>query len=174
MEPAPVQDRRQVRAAILKIPGPLKAALNKLKPIINAKNDKGYIFLNNKFRQLSRSQFSSFVSWVFRKYASKKWTQNTIRAIKVSSVWKPSIENPLQLAKDMGHNIKDFSKYFNGFVKILKVFVEISKILVRNLEDYCKNFNDFGQNLEYFVQNIFECDAPIARLKMHRKDGGGK
>ena len=92
--------------AILKIAGPLKAALNKLRPIIKSKNDKGHIFLNNKFRQLSRSQFSSFVSWVFRKYASKKWTQNTIRAIKVSSVWKPSIENPLQLAKDMGHNIE--------------------------------------------------------------------
>ena len=92
--------------AIIKIPGPLKAALNKLKPIINAKNDKGYIFLNNKFRQLSRSQFSSFVSWVFRKYADKKWTQNTIRSIKVSSVWKPGTENPIKLAEDMGHSVE--------------------------------------------------------------------
>ena len=80
--------------------------MNKLRPIINAKNDKGYIFQNNKFRQLSRSQFSTFVSWVFRKYADKKWTQNTIRSIKVSSVWKPGTENPIKLAEDMGHSVE--------------------------------------------------------------------
>lgn len=92
--------------AIIPIPGPLKAALNKLLPIINAKSEKGLVFQNNKFRQLSRSQFSTFVSWVFRKYANKKWTQNTIRAIKVSSVWKPNVENPLQLAEKMGHSLE--------------------------------------------------------------------
>jgi len=48
--------------AIIAIPGPLKAALNKLKPIIEA--------------------------------------------IKVSSVWKPSMENPLKLAEDMGHSVE--------------------------------------------------------------------
>lgn len=90
----------------LVIPGPLKAALNKMRPVIDAKGIKGYIFLNNKYKRISRSQFSSFVSWVFRKYAGKKWTQNTIRSIKVSSVWKPAVEDPLQLAKQMGHSIE--------------------------------------------------------------------
>ena len=92
--------------AIIPIPGPLKAALNKLRPIIEAKSDKGFVFQNNKFRALSRSQFSTFVKWVFKKYADKKWTQNTIRSIKVSSVWKPSMENPLKLAEDMGHSVE--------------------------------------------------------------------
>ena len=92
--------------AIIAIPGPLKAALNKLRPIIEAKNDKGHVFLNNKWGALSRSQFSSFVKWVFQKYAEKKWTQNTVRSIKVSSVWKPSMENPLKLADDMGHSVE--------------------------------------------------------------------
>ena len=92
--------------AIIAIPGPLKAALNKLRPIIEAKNDKGHVFLNNKWGTLSRSQFSSFVKWVFEKYAEKKWTQNTVRSIKVSSVWKPAMENPLKLAEDMGHSVE--------------------------------------------------------------------
>ena len=91
---------------IFVVPGPLKAALNKIKRISLAKSDKGYIFLNNKFKPLSRSQFSSFVKWVFAAYAGKKWTQNTVRSIKVSSVWSPGKENPVQLARDMGHDLK--------------------------------------------------------------------
>ena len=55
---------------------------------------------------LSKSQFSSFVKSVFQKYAGKPWTQNTVRSIKISSVWKPGTENPLQLAREMGHNVQ--------------------------------------------------------------------
>jgi len=91
---------------ILPIPGPLKVALNKIKPIANAKNHNGYIFLNNKFRKLSKSQFSSFVKWIFLKYVGKPWTQNTVRSIKISSVWKPGTENPITLAREMGHNVQ--------------------------------------------------------------------
>ena len=91
---------------ILPVPGPLKVALNKILPIAKAKNDKGFIFLNNKFRMFSKSQFSTFVKSVFQKYAGKPWTQNTVRSIKVSSVWKPGTENPLQLAREMGHNVQ--------------------------------------------------------------------
>ena len=91
---------------ILPIPGPLKVALNKIRPIAEAKNNNGFIFLNNKFRKLSKSQFSSFVKWVFLKYVGKPWTQNTIRSIKISSVWKPGTENPITLAREMGHNVQ--------------------------------------------------------------------
>ena len=87
------------------VPGPLKAAINKIKPIVFAKSDKGYLFLNNKFKKLSRSQFSAFVKWVFKKYHGKNWTQNTIRSIKVSSVWAPTVEDPLKLASEMGHDV---------------------------------------------------------------------
>ena len=91
---------------VLPIPGPLKVALNKIRPIAAAKNDKGFIFLNNKFGQSSKSQFSSFVKWLFLKYAGKPWTQNTVRSIKISSVWKPGTENPITLAREMGHNVQ--------------------------------------------------------------------
>jgi len=92
-------------AQVLSVPGPLKAALNKIKPITKSKSLGGFIFLNNKFRPLSRSQFSAFVKWVFQKYAGKNWTMNTIRSIKISSVWKPVVEDPLKLAKAMGHDL---------------------------------------------------------------------
>ena len=87
------------------VPGPLKAALNKIKPIILSKSDKGFIFLTNKFKPMSRSQFSSFVKWIFKRYQGKSWTMNTIRSIKVSSVWTPSMEDPLKLATEMGHDV---------------------------------------------------------------------
>lgn len=92
--------------ATLPIPGPLKAALNKVKTVVQAKNAKGFIFLTSKFRPLTRSQFSSFVKWCFLRYLGKPFTQNTVRAIKVSSVWAPNTENPLKLAEDMGHTLK--------------------------------------------------------------------
>ena len=90
---------------VFALPGPLKAALNRVRPVAASKNDKGFVFLNNKFKPLSRSQFSSFVKWVFKTYAGKDWTQNTIRAIKVSSVWSPATESPMKLAAQMGHDI---------------------------------------------------------------------
>ena len=91
--------------ATLPIPGPLKAALNKIKPVVQAKNAKGFIFLTSKFRPLSRSQFSTFVKWCFKRYMGKAFTQNTVRSIKVSSVWSPT-ENPIKLAESMGHTVK--------------------------------------------------------------------
>ena len=87
------------------VPGPLKAALNRIKPIVFAKSDKGFIFLNNKFKPFSRSQFSAFVKWIFKRYLGKNWTMNTIRSIKVSSVWTPTMEDPLKLAQSMGHDV---------------------------------------------------------------------
>ena len=90
---------------VFAVPGPLKAALNRIRPIVLAKSDKGFLFLNNKFKPFTRSQFSTFVKWVFQKYAGKPWTQNTIRSIKVSSVWSPTSESPLKLASAMGHDI---------------------------------------------------------------------
>ena len=98
---------------IVPIPGPLKAALNRVKPIVDAKNAKGYIFQNNKFRHFSRSQFSSFVKWIFKTYLGKNFTQNTIRSIKISSVWSPKQEDPLELAMAMGHDVRTALLHYN-------------------------------------------------------------
>ena len=84
----------------------LKKLLRQLEPITKAKNNDGYIFLNSRWQPMSRDLFSKFVARVFQTYAGKKWTQNTIRSIKVSSVWKDSVKTveALKLAESMGHD----------------------------------------------------------------------
>ena len=91
----------------LPIPLALKNTLRKMQPIAEAKNAKGYIFLNSKWGQLNRNLFSGFIKEVFKKYLNKSYTQNTIRAIRVSSVWGKSVKtlDALQLSEDMGHSI---------------------------------------------------------------------
>lgn len=89
-----------------KITPGLKKLLQKLRPIANAKNNDGYIFLNTRWKPMTRDLFSKFVATIFRTYANKKWTQNTIRSIKVSSVWKDSVKtiDALRIAEEMGHD----------------------------------------------------------------------
>ena len=55
---------------------------------------------------MSRDIFSRFVSSVFNTYMGRHWTQNTIRSIKVSSVWKDSIKtiDALKISEEMGHD----------------------------------------------------------------------
>ena len=95
---------------VLTVPGPLKAALNKIKPIAFAKNSKGFIFLTGRWKRMSRSQFSALVKWIFKTYAKKSWTQNTVRSIKISSVFTG--ENPLKLARDMAHGIETAALHY--------------------------------------------------------------
>ena len=96
---------------VIPVPGPLKAAFNKMKHIIFAKNAKGFIFLTTRWKGMSHSQFSAFVKWVFKTYANKPWSQNTIRSIKVSSVWSPKV-NPIKLAQDMGHSLSTAALHY--------------------------------------------------------------
>ena len=84
----------------------LRTILSKLRPIAKAKNNDEYLFLNTRWRPMTRDLFSKFVASVFRTYMKKDWTQNTIRSIKVSSVWKDSIKtiDALKISKEMGHD----------------------------------------------------------------------
>lgn len=86
----------------------LRTILSKIRPITKAKNNDEYIFLNTRWRPMSRDLFSKFVGSVFRTYLKKEWTQNTIRSIKVSSVWKDSIKtiDALKISEEMGHDTK--------------------------------------------------------------------
>ena len=90
------------------VPPGLRNTLRKMQPIAAAKNAKGFIFLNTKWGALNRNLFSLFVKNVFKRYLNKGYTQNTIRAIKVSSVWAKPIKSlaVLQLGEDMGHSLK--------------------------------------------------------------------
>jgi hypothetical protein len=89
------------------VPAGLKKILTKLRPIVKAKSVKEYLFMNTRWNQMSRDSFSKFVASIFKNYMGKKWTQNVIRSIKVSSVWKDSIKTieALQLAESMGHDV---------------------------------------------------------------------
>ena len=86
----------------------LRKLLLQLRPITKAKNNDEYIFLNTRWRQMSRDVFSRFVGDLFHTYMGKRWTQNTIRSIKVSSVWKDSIKtlDALKIAEEMGHDTR--------------------------------------------------------------------
>ena len=91
----------------LAIPTQMRNTLKRIQPIALSKNAKGFIFLSTKWGRLSRSSFSIFVKQTFRRYHNKSYTQNTIRAIKVSSAWGKSIKtlDVLQLSEDMGHSL---------------------------------------------------------------------
>ena len=84
----------------------LRTILTKIRPITKAKNNDEYIFLNSRWRQMSRDLFSKFVGRVFQTYMGKQWTQNTIRSIKISSVWKDSIKtiDALRISEEMAHD----------------------------------------------------------------------
>ena len=93
---------------VFPIPSGLKKILTRLRPIVKAKNVSEYIFLNSRWRKMSRDVFSKFVAKIFQTYMGKRFTQNTIRSIRVSSVWKDSIKtiDALQLAESMGHDVR--------------------------------------------------------------------
>lgn len=98
-----------------KITSGLKKLLQKIKPIAKAKNNDGYIFLNTRWTPMTRSTFSTFVINTLKTYTTKKrWSQNTIRAIKVSSVWKDSIKTieALKVSEEMAHDPRTALVYY--------------------------------------------------------------
>ena len=92
----------------------LKAALRKVKPIAAAKNNDGFIFLNTKWKPLGRNTFSTMVKTWFKTYLGKAWTQNTVRSIRVSALYRdaPKSIEMLKLAKDMGHDVSTALKVY--------------------------------------------------------------
>ena len=92
----------------------LKKILQKIRPIAKAKDNDGYIFLNTRWKPMSRNAFSLFVSQTMKTFSGKRWTQNTIRAIKVSSVWKDSIKTieALKVSEEMAHDPRTALVYY--------------------------------------------------------------
>ena len=68
---------------------------------------------NSQLNQ-SRGTFSTFVIKTLKTYTGKKWSQNTIRAIKVSSVWKDSIKTieALKVSEEMAHDPRTALVYY--------------------------------------------------------------
>lgn len=100
--------RRTYGAVSFPIGRSLKAALRKVKPIAAAKNNDGFIFLNSKWKPLGRNAFSTMVKSWFKTYLGKAWTQNTVRSIRVSAMYRdaPKSVEIFKLAKDMGHDVE--------------------------------------------------------------------
>ena len=92
----------------------LKKILQKVKPIAKAKNNDGYIFLNTRWNPMGRGTFSRFVIDTLKMYTGKNWSQNTVRAIKVSSVWKDSIKTieALKVSEEMAHDPRTALVYY--------------------------------------------------------------
>ena len=88
--------------------------LQRLQPIAKAKDNNGFIFLNSRWKPMSRGLFSKFVSDTLKMYTGKRWSQNTIRAIKVSSVWKDSIKTieALKVSEEMAHDPRTALVYY--------------------------------------------------------------
>jgi len=84
----------------------LKQYLKKLRPITQSKNKDEYIFMNSRWKKMSRDLFGKFVVSNFNTYLGKRFSQNTVRSIKVSSVWKDSVKtlDALRLAESMAHD----------------------------------------------------------------------
>ena len=94
---------------------PIPAGLKKiLTSIVKAKSNDEYIFMNSRWKMMTRDSFSKFVKNIFKTYMGKNWTQNTIRSIKVSSVWKDSIKTieALQLAESMAHDVRTAIEHY--------------------------------------------------------------
>ena len=91
----------------IKIGRGLKTALRKILPITSAKNSNKFIFLNSKWRRLGRNTFSTYIKNWFKTYLRKPWTQNTVRSIRVSALYKdaPKTIDMLKLASEMGHDV---------------------------------------------------------------------
>ena len=101
---------------VFPIPAGLKKILTRLRPIVKAKNLDEYIFMNSRWKMMTRDSFSKFVKHIFKTYMGKDWTQNVIRSIKVSSVWKDSIKTieAIQLAESMAHDVRTAMKHYRN------------------------------------------------------------
>ncbi len=97
-----------------KITPGLKAMLQKIQPIAKAKENNGFIFLNSRWKPMTRGLFSKFISDTLKMYTGNRWSQNTIRAIKVSSVWKDSIKTieALKVSEEMAHDPRTALVYY--------------------------------------------------------------
>ena len=89
------------------IPPGFKTVLRKIKNSLYEANPTGLIFFNRSGRQMGFSQFSQFIKRIFMKYLNKKWTQNTVRSIRISTLFKdaPSTRALLNAQEGMGSAI---------------------------------------------------------------------
>jgi len=89
------------------VPPGLKTTLKKIQAVFAKRVPEGWIFFNRNNRPMSHSSFSKFIKTVFSTYMGKPYTQNVIRSIRVSSLFKdaPSTKALLEAQAGMGSNL---------------------------------------------------------------------
>ena len=90
-----------------KIPPGLKTTLKKIHAIFSRRVPEGWLFFTRSNRPMSNSSFSKFVKTVFQTYMGKPYTQNVVRSIRVSALFKnaPSTQSLLNAQSGMGSNL---------------------------------------------------------------------
>ena len=89
------------------VPPGFKTTLKKIERIFSTRVPAGWLFFSRNNRPLSHSSFSKFVKDLCQTYVGKKWTQNTIRSIRVSALFKdaPPTKQLLATQEGMGSNL---------------------------------------------------------------------
>ena len=89
------------------IPPGLKTTLKKIHAVFSKRVPEGWLFFTRSNRPMSHSSFSKFVKTVFQTYMGKPYTQNVIRSIRVSALFKnaPSTQSLLDAQSGMGSNL---------------------------------------------------------------------
>jgi hypothetical protein len=90
------------------IPTGLKTTLRKLHAILEKRVPAGWVFFTRNNHHMSRSTFSKFVKELFRMFMGKPYTQNTVRSIRVSSMFAkaPATKKLLELQQGMGSTLE--------------------------------------------------------------------
>ena len=98
---------RTYGAQTFDIPPGLKTTFKKIERIFSTRVPAGWLFFSRNNRALSRSSFSKFVKVLFQTYVGKNWTQNTVRSIRVSALFKdaPPTKELIATQEGMGSNL---------------------------------------------------------------------
>jgi len=88
------------------IPSGLKTTLRRVRAILEKRVPAGWVFFTKNNRVMSRSTFSKFLKDNFKTYMGKAYTQNTVRSIRVSALFKDSVPTKQLLATQSGMGSK--------------------------------------------------------------------
>ena len=90
------------------IPPGLKTTLRKVHAIFEPLVPAGWVYFTKNKRPMSHSTFSKFLKTMFKTYTGKNWTQNVVRSIRVSALFKdaPATQQLLKTQKDMGSKLE--------------------------------------------------------------------
>ena len=99
--------KRTYGSQVYAVPPGFRTVLQKVQKSLALVNTDGLIFFNRSGNQMGYSAFSQFIKKTFKTYLNRSWTQNVVRSIKISSMFRhaPSTREMLDLQNNMGSAI---------------------------------------------------------------------